>query len=320
LTAEIDVIIPSRDRLDRLAACLASLGRQTFGRFRVIVIDDGSRPALADTLPSELGDRRSLLILRNDTSARPAASRNRGIAAGDARFVVFLDDDVVAHPELLARHHAMLVGHPGPVVSIGALLAPAAARMPPWDLWQADRLAREHARLSRGEVIPSWTHLYTGNAAVRRADLTAVGGFDEAFTRQEDMELGFRLHRHGCRFAFEPAALVWHQAEHSLSDWLHIPAANARNDVLMDRLRPDSGRLRSVREDLRSRHWMLRVARRALRHPTASRTAARLAASTGLLLHRGGAHRLALPAFSLVWDLEYNRALGEAAGSPSESA
>jgi GT2 family glycosyltransferase len=213
----------------------------------------------------------------------------------------------------------VLSRHPGPVVSIGPALTPAAAHLRPWDLWQADRLAREQARLRRGEVIPSWIHLYTGNVAVRRADLTAVGGFDVAFERQEDMELGFRLSQLGCRFVFEPTAVVWHQAEHSLADWLQIPAANARYDVLMDRLRPESGRLRWVRQDLRSRHWMLRVARRAFRHPAASRSVVRLAAAAGSALHRSGAHRLALPAFSLVWDLEYNRALAEATASDAQA-
>ena len=254
------------------------------------------------------------MVLRNESPAGPAASRNTGVAAGEAPYVVFLDDDVRPAGELLARHADVFARHPGPVVSIGALLPPATGGLAAWDDWQADRVAREHRRLARGEASPSWTHLYTGNVAVRRVDFVEVGGFDDAFARQEDMELGFRLSQVGCRFVFEPAAVVWHEDERSLSSWLRLPAANARNDVLMDRLRPESDRLRSVQEDLRGRHWLLRLARRVLGRPALSERSARLAAWAGSSLYRLGARRPALAAFSLVWDLEYHRALVEATG------
>jgi GT2 family glycosyltransferase len=252
------------------------------------------------------------LVLRNESSVGPAASRNTGAAAGDAPYVVFLDDDVRPAGELLARHAGVFARNPGPVVSIGALLPPATGGLPPWDDWQADRVAREHRRLARGEVSPSWLHLYTGNVGVRRVDFVEVGGFDDAFARQEDMELGFRLSQLGCRFVFEPAAVAWHENEHSLSSWLRLPAANARNDVLMDRLRPESERLRSLHEELRGRHWLLRLARRALGRPAVSERSARLAAWAGTGLYRLGARRPALSAFSLAWDLEYHRGLAEA--------
>lgn len=303
------MIVPTRDRPDQLSACLAALSRQTFKGFRVVVVDDGS------LAPVSIPEDPALVVVRNHSPAGPAASRNRGVAAAGAPLVVFLDDDTRAHPELLERHSDVFARQPGRVVSIGALHPPD-VRLPPWDMWQADRLLREHKRLSRGAAKPSWTHLYTGNVAMRRADFEAVGGFDESFARQEDVELGYRLHQLGCRFVFEPRAAVSHDAMHSLEDWLRIPAAGARYDVHMDRVRPDSERLRMIRAELRERHWLLRVARRTLRRPAAGRGAERLAIAAGRALYRAHADRLALPAFSLVWDLEYCRALAQAADSP----
>lgn len=64
---------------------------------------------------------------------------------------------------------------------------------------------------------------------------------------------------------------------------------------------------------------MLRLARGALRHPSASRGAERLAIASGRALHRARANRLAVPAFSLVWDLEYHRSLAEASGVPLQA-
>ena len=309
MPVEVDVVIPTRDRPGPLAECLEGLARQTFAPIRVILVDDGSQNAITGG-PDALDGR--LVVLRNESPAGPAASRNRGIEAGDAPFVVFLDDDVRPSPQLLARHHQALTGRVGSVVSLGPLLAPPGIRLAPWDLWEADRMAREYARLARGEAVPSWTHLYTGNAGVRREDLVRVGGFDAAFPRQDDMELGYRLAAQGCEFVFDPEAIAWHAAARSLPQWLALPRASAEGDLLMDRLHVASGRLAAVDAALASRRGLLRLARHLFRHPAASRFAVRGAVTAGRALYGIRATRLALPAFSVAWDLEYNRALAAA--------
>ena len=321
--ADFDVVIATRDRPNQLAACLRTLERQTQPGFRVVVVDDGSREPATGSLSGPSGA--DLVVLRNDSSIGPAASRNRILDAPGAPHILFLDDDVLAHPELIERHRAVLADSPEPVVSIGALLAPPDARLPVWDLWQADRLAREHQRLAKGQAAPSWAHVYTGNVALRRADFDAVGGFDPSLARQEDMELGYRLSRHGCRMAFENRAVAWHDAHHSLQAWLRIPAAGARYDVEIDRRQPGSRRLAAVRGQLADRHWLLRAARRVCARPRAGQAIESAAIAAGRALHRVRADRLALPAFSLVWDIEYNRSLaaataGAAPVSPSPSA
>jgi GT2 family glycosyltransferase len=317
---EVEVVIPTRDRPDQLAVTLKALAAQHFTAFGVIVVDDGGvTPAepLA-TIPGPMAIR----FVRNESSIGPGASRNRGVEASRAPYVVFLDDDCVAGPDLVGRHRAVLASADGPVVSLGPILSPPGQRLPVWTQWDADRLQREYTRIGRAESTANWTHLYTGNAGVRRADFLAVGGFDTRFSRQEDVELGYRLARHGCRFVFDESALVWHDSNRSLSAWTRIPAASAHFDVLMDQLDPDSARLAQVRDGLSDRHWALRVARRAGRTPLAHRCAVTGAIGAGRLLHAVRADRAALCAFSLVWDLTYSRTLREAtaAGPLTRSA
>jgi GT2 family glycosyltransferase len=259
---ELAVVVPTRDRPARLAACLAALGRQTFDRFEVIVVDDGGRTPAADLLPPTTGGGPPVTLLRNTSSLGPGASRNRGVAHSRAAYLVFLDDDCIAEPDLVASHHAALAGSVGPVVSLGPILPVPGRRLPVWRRWDAEHLEQEYARLAGGAASPGWRHLYTGNVGVRRADFLAVGGFDPRFVRQEDVELGYRLHRFGCRFAFDPAAAVHHDCDRSLRSWRRIPAATARFDVLMDRLVPDSA-VRLGRRD-RRRPRAARVARRAI--------------------------------------------------------
>jgi GT2 family glycosyltransferase len=308
---DLDVIIPTRDRPKQLAACLTALADQKYDRFSVIVVDDaGSMPA-ADSIPADLLRRLQITVVRNDTSLGAGASRNRGVEASDAAHLVFLDDDCIASAELIGGHQAALAVS-DPVVSLGPILSPPSQRMPVWTHWDADRLRREYDRLAAGRRSPDWTHLYTGNVGLRRADFLAVGGFDPRFARQEDIELGHRLALLGCHFEFDPAAVVWHDSERSLATWTRIPATSATFDVLMDRLDPESHRLSTVREDLGTRHWALRITRHLAAVPGAQRSVIAAAIGVGRVLHAARADRAALAAFSLVWDLTYTRALRDA--------
>jgi GT2 family glycosyltransferase len=304
-------VVPTRDRPDQLTGCLRALFEQQFDRFGVIVVDDGGSTPAAHLLPDHLLERLRIRFVRNETSVGAGASRNRGVDASDARYLVFLDDDCVAAPELIGRHRAVLAAEDH-VVSLGPLMSPPGQRLPVWTHWDADRLEREYDRVTSGQRAPDWTLLYTGNAGLHRADFRAVGGFDSRFARQEDIELGYRLARLGCRFAFDPHTVVWHNSNRSLRTWTRIPVASASFDVLMDRLDPESDRLSAVRKDLGARHWALRIARRVAYLPAAQRGTIATAIGAGRMLHAMRADRPALSAFSLVWDLTYTRALREA--------
>jgi len=61
-------------------------------------------------------------------------------------------------------------------------------------------------------AIP-WVFLLSGNFSAPAETLQQTGGFDETFCGWglEDVELGYRLHKHGVRFIYEPAALSYHQ-------------------------------------------------------------------------------------------------------------
>lgn len=319
MTAEVDIVIPTRDRLSSLKACLEGLAGQTFKRFQVILVDDGSQDPLETQLPKVSVGVGPIHVVRLNRSVGPAASRNRGFAEGHAPFVLFLDDDSLSHPELVARHYAVLSQSPEPVVSFGRLMPPTDERLEPWNSWQADRLAREYSKLERGESEPSWIHVYTGNVAMRRADFASVNGFDESFARQEDIELGLRLHRAGCRFVFEPSALVWHYTHRDLHSWLGVPRASAYYDLLIARSSQAQG-LGLLEERMRQKHWLLRLFRGAFGHPWLEPCAVWAAATTGRGLHALGFDRLSMLAFSLVWDLQYNRGLRNAIAELRPSA
>ena len=80
-------------------------------------------------------------------------------------------------------------------------------------------LAKQYKAMTRGDCEATARQFYTGNASVLRRHLLAVGGFDSAFRRAEDVEMAYRLDGSWSHFAFEPAAIGLHYAARSFDSW-----------------------------------------------------------------------------------------------------
>ncbi|MFN0095119.1 MAG: glycosyltransferase family 2 protein [Dehalococcoidia bacterium] len=311
----IDVVIPTFNRQARLRRTLLALANQSFQDFRVIVADDGSSPSVAGELGGDQFGLRRLDIVTGPGNAGPATARNRAVAAGSAPFIAFVDDDVDPAPEWL-RAHLSVMAEGGAVASFGPLLPPAGWRPTPWNLWEARTLQREYERMEAGVYQPTWRQFFTGNALLRREDLQAVGGFDARLRRAEDIELALRLHRIGCRFAFQPGAIGWHDARRTQESWLRIPREYAEVDRLLEREHPDLAWATTVAEERASRPRAVRVLR-----PAAGRSMLRAAVTAGLMrlatsALAAGSERVALAACSVAYDFEYSAAYRAAAHGP----
>lgn len=309
---DLDVVIPTRDRPDQLLVTLDALTRQGCADFGVVVVDDGSESCVEDVIPAALREELGIRFVRNEQSVGAGPARNRGVSHSQAPYVVFIDDDCIAGPHLIQRHYEVLSSANEPIVSLGPILSVSGRRLPVWSHWDAVKLDRVYTELAAGRLAPQWNHLFTGNVGLRRDDFAAVGGFDERFPRGEDVELGYRLDRYGCRFTFDDEALVQHDSQRSLQSWIRIAAGAAKSDVEMQRRDPESQRLAMVTDQLATRHWALRLTRRILGGPIAGRFAIGGALGAGLLFHAIRADRMAFAAVSVVRDLTYWRSLQDA--------
>jgi GT2 family glycosyltransferase len=204
------VIVPTRDRPERLAACLAAVRRLAFPRerFEVVVVDDGSR------VPVASGDGWRLVRLEG---RGPAAARNAGARAARGRWLAFTDDDCRPRPDWLGELAARLAAHPDAMVggrTVNALTDN------PWSEasqllvdWLYDWLAERHG---------SGRFFTTSNMALPREPFLALGGFDESFPAPgaEDRDLCERWAAAGLAAMYAPEAIVDHAHElDALSYW-----------------------------------------------------------------------------------------------------
>jgi glycosyltransferase involved in cell wall biosynthesis len=226
----LSVIIPTRNRATMLQRCLTALANQSLpaSEFEVIVVVDGSSDDTAEMLRAQTSPFSLTHVVQPNRGG--AAARNEGVSRARAALCVFLDDDVLADPALLAEH-LRLQREQGPAVSIGRLVfvPESTAR---FAQYIAERWQRHAEALSNGRG-PSFGDCWSGNICVPRAALEATNGFAEDLRRNYDVELGFRLHRHGLRFVYVPTAVARHVHAGGTATLAREFEQNGREDVLL---------------------------------------------------------------------------------------
>jgi glycosyltransferase involved in cell wall biosynthesis len=104
-TLTISIYIPTRNRVDLLAAAVASVLAQQFTDFELIVVDDASTDGTAAYLESAARSDRRVRFIRNDSPCGAPISRNRAIRQAVGEFVTGLDDDDQFAPQRLGELH-----------------------------------------------------------------------------------------------------------------------------------------------------------------------------------------------------------------------
>lgn len=213
---DVTVVIPVRDNLTGVQRLVHSLRG-----LAVVVVDDGSaRPVQVEDFA---GANCAVRVIHRPESGGPAAARNAGMALCETEFVVFLDSDVVPRRGWLEA----LLGHfCDPAV---ALVAPRIVGMPDADnLLARYEAVRSSLDLGQREapVMPHGSVSYVPSAAMvgRTEALRSIGGFDEAMTCGEDVDLCWRLVEAGARLRYEPIALVSHDHRSDPGQWLRRKA------------------------------------------------------------------------------------------------
>lgn len=85
------IVIPTFNRPRLLERAVASVKRQSFRDFELIVVDDCSKTNYSEEVCEIVGVE--CTVLRNEKNSRASGARNSGIRAAKGRYISFLDDD-----------------------------------------------------------------------------------------------------------------------------------------------------------------------------------------------------------------------------------
>jgi glycosyltransferase involved in cell wall biosynthesis len=183
----VDIVMPVRDAGEHLAAAVDSVRQQTFTRWRLLAVDDGSTDGTPAFLRS-IHDSRVLVLASRGRGI--VAALNTGLEQVRAPYVARMDADDTCAPERLDRQLAAMtamdvvaIGTSYTVIDeVGSCLGTQHVPTRPTDV---------RAALAR-------TNPFCHGSLLMRADaLRGVGGYREDFPLAEDYDLVVRLSRIG---------------------------------------------------------------------------------------------------------------------------
>ncbi|MFL5906773.1 MAG: glycosyltransferase family 2 protein [Solirubrobacterales bacterium] len=206
---KLSVIVPTRDRPEKLDPTLAALAEQRdMDRrdYEVIVVDDGSAPPVA---PRETTDGPVSTVIRLDGDG-PAAARNRGASAARGELLVFVDDDMQVVPNFLASHWLAHLEWPG-TLQVGLNRLPETASASPFGRFRQG-IDEEYVPQLAGPIETSSAINFcaAANMAIERHTFERLGGFDPKLTSGEDQDLALRHTDRGGDVVYVPAASAIH--------------------------------------------------------------------------------------------------------------
>jgi glycosyltransferase involved in cell wall biosynthesis len=204
----VSVIIPAFCAAPYVGEAVASVFRQTFPDFEILLVNDGSPDT--DDLKRVIEPYRNRIIYIEQENRGPGGARNTAISRARGEFLAFLDSDDVWLPHYLAEQ-------------IGALRLDAHL-----DFIYADAVlfgdsvlagktymatSPSHGSVTLESLLNRDCMVITTCTIVRRQAVIDAGGFDEdrLVVPCEDLDLWIRLAYNGCRMAYQRQVLARHR-------------------------------------------------------------------------------------------------------------
>ena len=209
---KVSVVIPTFNRADMLASTIDRIERQSISRdiYEVLVVNNNS----SDHTQTVLEQKRAIYPnLRAFRQAKPgaAATRNVGIREALGDFVLFIDDDILAEPDLI-ESHLRYHKESAEASIVGTVISPWEKSNDPFLRYLRDKGLFNPYSIACNRPM-DFSYYHTGNVSTSRKLLSEVGGFNEEFFvyGMEDIELGYRLEKKGCKMMPGLAAKALHE-------------------------------------------------------------------------------------------------------------
>ncbi|MDD5019261.1 MAG: radical SAM protein [Candidatus Omnitrophica bacterium] len=214
---DISVIIPTRQRRDRLRRCLDALLGQDYpsDRYEIIVVDDGSTDGTRPMLEALARQKNNLHYLLQ-SSRGPAAARNLGLSHARGRIIAFTDDDCISARDWVRK---MVDAHEaeGAASAVGGL-----SRVHPGKTKAlVSQFLSDGAMEASVDGEPRVIFFPTCNVSLKKERLNGER-FDASFSTAggEDLEFFWRLFKNGHHFVYKPDIEIFHDCHPTLFSFL----------------------------------------------------------------------------------------------------
>jgi glycosyltransferase involved in cell wall biosynthesis len=238
---KVSVVIPTYQRCNSVNRVLSALDSQSFpyDEYEVIVSIDGSQDGTKEMV-MEFESQYDLDYIWEPNSGRAFAC-NRGIRRARGEVLIILDDDMEPSFEFIEAHfnahskNSMLGVMGAAPITIDRSSSLAARYI-------AEEFNSRLKKISDSRYKFQIRDFYGGNLSINLENILNVGGFDEIFKgyAHEDIELAYRLIKHGVEFVYDKDAYCTQHYEDSFRNLLKKTISAGKSAVLLYRMHPDT--------------------------------------------------------------------------------
>ena len=191
----VSIVIPTYGRPESLKRCVNSVLSQTYDNVEIFIVDDNN-PNTESRCETEkvmayFESNPKIIYIKHDKNRNGSAARNTGWRASSGKYITYLDDDDVIAPNKLQKQ----------VECLEALDESWGA------CYTGYRLIKEHGenqissekRSGECYVDALMRTLFMGsgsNLLLRKSVVDEIGGYDESFIRNQDIEFMVRALEH----------------------------------------------------------------------------------------------------------------------------
>lgn len=185
----ISVVIPTKNRAQRLIKAIASAQQQTDVALEILIVDDASTDDTESVVKSLADNDSRIKYFRHHQSVGGGAARNVGIENATGSLVAFLDDDDEWHRNKLKVQLELLKSQPLAVAASSSFLLRRSG--------QNDQLITISSPRDRQQLLKT-SHLGGASCCLAwRQALLGIGGLDPALPSCQDWDLWLKLHKQG---------------------------------------------------------------------------------------------------------------------------
>lgn len=195
----VSVIIPAYNGESYLGKAIASIVAQTYTKYEIIVVDDGSSDHTPEIVAnykinhfSEAISERIIYLAQDNQGV--ATARNKGLEIAKGEYIAFLDQDDFFLPDKLTDQVSLMAKKPklGLVNSGWNIVNQAGKTISTIQPWH------NLPRLNPAELIV-WKPVFLGAILFRHSWLQKTNGFNPKLEQTSDVDLVLRLAAMGCQ-------------------------------------------------------------------------------------------------------------------------
>jgi len=215
----VSIIIPTRNRLDKLTNLINSITLSDYKRIEIIVIDDNSTEYETETIRKQFPN---ILFSKNDGSNSLSRCRNIGINLSKGDLLFFIDDDNIIDTTCISSLVGKFLTNPD-VGVVGPIMYHYNKPDKVWcaginrSFYTSKTTFIGSGEIDRGQFNSSASEEFPNAFMISRKAIASAGNFNEDLYpfHYGEADICQRIMKCGFSIILEPKAKIWHDFQDS---------------------------------------------------------------------------------------------------------